>query len=631
MIVTRNNFESVLTSLADRLMLSLDTETTGLRPYHGDEFFSIILHDGTTAYYFNFNDYPDVTEEYSLELPEYRDRLGRFFASNPERIWLIHNAKFDLAILRRAGWEVVGTVHDTMAVARVLDSTLFPNQFSLDECAKRIGYAKSDIVKTWLLKTKSYTEETTPGKKTKKKNLHFSLAPWDLIVPYGEQDGEITFRLGEYQRRALCEVHDAMQAARAPATVLNVFRNELELTRTVFEMESLGVLVDRDLCRAAVKHCEALEVEAKEIFAKIAGEPFKDSTPVYQRVFASDKDRWVYGAETATGKKNPSFDSDVLATFQNPAAKCVLDWRKAKSDANYYHGFLYEADRHGVIHASFNQHIAATGRFSSSNPNLQNLTKDEDVNLSSEFIVRRAIIPRLGNVFHMLDYDQMEYRLMLDYAARFTSDEDGVMALIAKVLGGLDVHQATADVAQIDRRSAKTVNFATLYGSGIKNLSGRLGVTEQRARDIRDSIFRAAPEIRQFIRRVIDTAEKRGYIVNWFGRKCSFPDAAYSYRAPNYIIQGGCADVVKVAMNLIHAACLANGWKTRLVLMVHDELVLEGPPDEGPTVIPEVKRIMESVYPHRFLPLTCGVDHSFKSLADKTEGIVPYAESKRRA
>jgi DNA polymerase-1 len=360
-------------------------------------------------------------------------------------------------------------------------------------------------------------------------------------------------------------------------------------------------------------------VQAKETFAKITGEPFKDSTLVYQRVFQADKDRWVYGAETPTGKKNPSFDSDVLATFQNPAAKCVLDWRKAKSDANYYHGFLYEADRAGVIHASFNQHIAATGRFSSSNPNLQNLTKDEDVGLSSEFVVRRAIIPRPGNVFHMLDYDQMEYRLMLDYAARFANDADGVLALIAKVLAGLDVHQATADVAQIDRRSAKTVNFATLYGSGIKNLSGRLGVTEQRARDIRDSIFRAAPEIRQFIRRVSDTAEKRGYIVNWFGRKCSFPDATYSYRAPNYIIQGGCADIVKVAMNKIHA--YLQPYQTKLVLMIHDELVLEGPPAEGPLVIPEVKRIMENVYPHRFLPLTCDVEHSYRSLADKVKGV----------
>jgi DNA polymerase-1 len=219
----------------------------------------------------------------------------------------------------------------------------------------------------------------------------------------------------------------------------------------------------------------------------------------------------------------------------------------------------------------------------------------------------------------MLDYDQMEYRLMLDYASRMAVDKEGVLELVKKVLGGLDVHQATADVASVDRRSAKTVNFAVLYGSGIANLAARLGVSESRARAIRDSIFRAAPEIETFIRRAGGAAEKRGFVVNWFGRRSSFPDARYSYRAPNHLIQGGCADVVKVAMNRIDD--YLQPFRTKLVLMIHDELVLEGPPAEAGEVIPEVKKIMETVYQSNFLPLTCGVDHSYKSLADKQEGL----------
>ncbi len=617
MIVTRDNFtDVVLNQLYEADWLALDTETTGLRPYHGDVPFSIILHDGEQAYYLNFNDYPDFDQSQRLEWsPAVRYDLRHFF-SRPRR-WYLHNAKFDMAMLATQCLQLHGTIHDTMIVARVLDSTLWQGDFSLDACAKRIGYEKSDVVKSYLLANHLYTVEKVDGKKTQKKNLHFALAPWDLIVPYGERDGEITYRLGEHQRKVLGEI--AAQGPRGMPTVEQVYFNECELVRTVYEMERRGVLIDRDFCKRAIEAADTAQAAAVLTFEKETGEVFKDSSLTFQKAFASLKDSWVWGDVTPTGKRNPSFDSDVLQAFDHPAARAVVSWRKAKSDANYYFGFLHEADDAGVIHTSFNQHIAATGRFSSSSPNLQNLTKNEDDELAQEFVVRRAIIPRPGMCFHMLDYEQAEYRLMLDYAARFAVDKDGVLSLIAKVLGGLDVHQATADVAHISRRAAKTVNFATLYGSGIANLATRLAVSETEARAIRDSIFRAAPEINVFIRRVTDTAEKRGFVVNWFGRRCAFPDAQYAYRAPNYLIQGGCADVVKLAMNKIHAYLW--GKKTSLVLMIHDELVLEGPPEEAAEVVPAVKEIMESVYVAKFLGQVCDVEHSFKSLADKQKGI----------
>lgn len=615
MIVTRDTFETTLASLQDKAALAVDTETTGLRPYHGHELFSVIIYDGEQAYYFNFNDYPDLAD--TFKLPDaWLGEMSRLFGQH--RDWYFHNAKFDLAMLCRAGIPTAsGTIHDSMCVARILDSTLFPNEFSLDACAKKIGYVKQDIVKEFLLKTRCYSEEKSPGKKTTKKNFHYSLAPWDLIVPYGEKDGEITYRLAEWQLSELAA--QASLTVQGLPTVRNVYENECKLVRTVFEMERRGVLIDRDFCQRAIVASEKALVDAAAEYERHAGRPFKDSPKDFQAVFETDRERWVMGDVTAGGKQNPSFDSEVLQTFQNPAAKCVLEWRKAKSDANYYHGFLYEADPEGVIHASFNQHATVHGRFSSSNPNLQNLTKDDDEDLKREFVVRRAVVPRPGNVFHMLDYDQMEYRFMLDYAARFALDDTGVKALIQKVLGGLDVHQATADVASIDRRSAKTTNFAIIYGSGLALLSNRLGVTSKRAGEIRDSIFSAAPEIRWFISRAMDAAEKRGYVVNWFGRRCRFPDARFAYRAPNYLVAGGCADIVKLAMNQIDD--YLQPFRTKLVLMIHDELVLEGPPDEAATVVPAVKAIMEKAYPHRFLPLTCGVDHSFKSLADKEEGL----------
>lgn len=615
MIVTHDNFQRVLDELVHYPVLSLDTETTGLRPYHGHRLFSIILSYREDAFYFNWNDYPDFDHRQRLtksHLLLMSDLLG-----DPNRLWFMHNARYDLAMLAQEGLKVMGRVHDTMAIARVLDSTLWQGDFSLDACAARLGFRKSDVVKSYILSQKLYTVVKVAGKKTQRKDLHYSLVPWDLILPYGEKDAQITYALGLQQQKEVLEISAGTEAGKAPLS--QVYTNEIDLIKTVFEMERLGVKIDADFCKKAISSAEeCLKVETENFFSA-TGEPFKDSALVFKKVFAAEEERWVYGATTATGKTNPSFDSDALKTFTHPAAQSVVKWRKAKSDVNYFHGFLYEADRDGVIHASFNQHIAATGRFSSSNPNLQNLTKPDDEELGDEFLVRRAIVPRPGMVFHMLDYDQMEYRLMLDYAATMAVEEDGVRALIKKVLGGLDVHQATADVAGIDRRSAKTVNFATLYGSGIKNLSERLGVSEPRARDIRDSIFRAAPEIRWFITRATSAAEKRGFVVNWYGRRCLFPDASYAYRAPNYLIQGGCADVVKLAMN--RAAEFLGPYKTRLVLMIHDELVLEGPPEEAAVVIPAVKRILEAAYPYRHVPLTCGVDHSFKSLADKAEGI----------
>lgn len=617
MIVTQGNFADTLARLAQAPVIAVDTETTGLKPYHDSEIFSLILHDGAQSYYFNFENYAEISPDENLESPENLESLRLFFAADASRTWVFHNARFDLAILKRAGWRVVGRIHDTMVAARVIDSTLFPNQFSLDACASRIGYPKDDAVKTWLLKNKAFTEEKLTGKKTKKKNLHFNHAPWDLIVPYGCRDAEITYKLAQWQLKELAIIDQQLVSARIDAKVSTVHENECELVRTVYEMEAVGVKLDSDFCHRAIAQLSADIVYLEGAFLNITGEHYSESTLTFQRVFASEE--WTYGELTSTGKKNPSFDSDALASFKSPAAALVLKHRKAKSDIDYFHGFLYAADADGVIHTSFNQHATATGRFSSSNPNLQNLTKDDEAALEKDFVVRRAIIPRPGMVFHMLDYQAMEYRLMLDYAARAAFDEEGVLVLISKVLSGLDVHQATADVAGVSRRDAKTTNFATLYGSGITNLAGRLGVSDARAREIRESIFRAAPEIRTFIRRATETAEKRGYVVNWFGRRCSFPDARFAYRAPNYLIQGGCADVVKVAMNRIGE--YLKDHQTRLVLMIHDELILEGPPEEAATIVPKVREIMETVFPSKFLSLTVGVDHSTKSLADKTEGI----------
>jgi DNA polymerase-1 len=261
-----------------------------------------------------------------------------------------------------------------------------------------------------------------------------------------------------------------------------------------------------------------------------------------------------------------------------------------------------------VVRTSLDQAGTKTGRFSSSSPNLQQLTKTDD----SPFPVRGAFVPRPGYFFAMLDYEQQEFRLLLDYAGAFTRRR----SLIDAVLGGLDVHQATADAAGVSRHEAKTVNFSVIYGVGLDLLAARLKKSRREAQGIKAALFEAAPEIQVFMTQAQNIAAKRGYIVTWHGRRWHCPDSRFAYRATNAVIQGGCADVGKVAMNEVERHLARR--KSRLVMMVHDELILEVHESE-PEVVEECRAIMQRVYPHKFLPLTVGADFSRRSLAEKTE------------
>ena len=228
---------------------------------------------------------------------------------------------------------------------------------------------------------------------------------------------------------------------------------ERKLTKVVFEMERRGVLVDVPYCQKAQAYENDRAEKALQAFKGSVGREFSASPLLFKEIFASEKEKWVYGEPTKTGQINPSFDSDVLATFDNPAAREILDYRDAKSKSDFYAGFLYHADANGILHPHFNPDGTRTGRFSSSDPNLQNLTDEEGLE-EQEFIVRRAIVPRPGHVFLMLDYQAVEYRMMLDYAQE--------MELIEKVKEGLDVHEATASLVGVTRKAAKNAQFLML-------------------------------------------------------------------------------------------------------------------------------------------------------------------------
>ena len=605
MLVTQDRLAQVASFLQKRKALSLDTETTGLKWYNEDRIVSIIISDEEKDYYFNFKEYDGVE---ALDWAVFIETFNPIFLS-PVKLWYLHNAKFDLHMLEREGISLAGPIHDTMNVERLLDNNVMG--LSLEKVSRRYGVRKSDGVMDWLKENKKYELIQVPGKQKRERVYDWSSVPFDILHPYGEQDGRITFQVGSRQVMRCQEIFNFQ------GDIINPFRrcydNEARLIKTVFHMEHLGVRVDIPYCEDAVAYYNAeLEKYLAEYKDK-TGHDFVDSSKAFREAVPELKSK---RASEKTG--DPSYDNEVLKESLHPMASLILDLRKTKKYLDFFNGFLYYASDSGYLHASLNQAGTKTGRFSCSSPNLQQLTKDElEGDEVAAYPVRRGIVPSEGHFFLLIDYDQQEYRMMLDYC--------DAKALIKKIKGGLDVHTATAEDASvyvpITRKQAKTVNFGILYGQGKKALARGLGVTVTEAMKIKEAIFKSAPSMKRFIHRVTEKARISGSIRNWLGRICYYDapkegEKDYYYRAPNALIQGGCADVVKVAMNECDE--FLAPYKSRLVMCIHDELVFEVIYGEE-FLVPRLKEIMESVYRHRTLPMTATVEYSEHSLADRKE------------
>lgn len=617
MVVGQSNFSQVVELLSSRVKLALDTETFGLRPYHGDRLFSIIIADEKESYYFNFKPYPELQAEYVLT-PAHLQALKSLF-SRKEILWFIHNAKYDMAILNNEAFELAGEIHCTRVIGRVVYNEHF--SYSLDVSLERIGLKKDDAVEKYIEDFKLYDIVKIPGKKTTVKNKHYDRVPFDIIVPYGCRDGSGTIALGCYQQEEIRKADSTLPESLP--TLQSTLQRERRLTKTVFNMERTGILIDRDYTMRAARYEESRANAAVLTYQKGAGRTFTDSWQALSKTFESEKEKWAWGEPSKKkGQVNPSFASEVLINFENPLAKEVLTIRDAKARADFLNGFLYHADKNSRVHPNFNPDGTRHGRFSSSEPNFQNLknTDEDDQGVMEEFPIRRAIIPTPGYVLFMPDFSTLEYKFALELACRFVGHDTPLAKMVRE---GLDYHQATADLATaagipISRKAAKTVNFLTLYGGGIEKLASDLRCSEDSAREIRGAIKDAAPEIPTYVRAITKTAERRGWIFNALGRRCYFPDSNFSYRAMNYAIAGGCADVMKIAMNQIDDE--HKGLKSRMIMNVHDELPTEVHIDELATVPRRMVHIMENAFESKYVPLTVGAEWSDKSLADGVKG-----------
>lgn len=578
----------------------LDTETTGLGLR--DSLFSIILADEHQGVYFNFNHAADHLGNFSpLEVTIPRAWLGDMapIFENPESTFYIHNAKFDLSMLAKEELEVLGTVHCTLAFERVIKNNFM--DYSLEACAKRRGLEKDSRVEEYIRKHKLVTKVRVPGKDKAVELWHFDKVPFDIIAPYGERDAVLHRAIGVNQLEQLAAL-DRDKPVAAPS-LAPLMRNERQLTKVCYRMEKAGIRVDRRYVQSALTFTQKAAEAAQANFAEMTGIPYENSPTTIKAAFEK------FGIAlplTPTGK--PCTKKEVLDAMENPLADKIREIRThEKLCSTYYSSFLYHADENDLVHANIRQAGTETGRFSYSDPNLQNLPKEDDeADKLKPFTVRKSFVP--GNsdyCFVPIDFKQQEFRMMLDYA--------GERALIDEIMAGADVHDATAKLLGISRKYAKTINFGLLYGMGNDKLAKALKITVRDARDLRYAYFDKLPNVQAFIRNVMRTGESRGYVWNWLGYRNHISAAEYAYVLPNHVIQGGCAQVLRLAMVRLDAYIRRYCLRSQMLIQVHDELLFQMHKNEFEHV-DKLREIMETVYvPKNGMYLQCSVEHSWKS------------------
>ena len=564
--------------------IGFDTETYGLGLQ--DRMFSAQFATASTVWYFNFHAYgtggPKIWDRASV--------LGKLktVLSKAELAWFIHNAKFDMRRLALEGFKISGGVHCTQMQERFIYNQ--HQRYSLDACLSRRGLAKDDAVKKYVDEHKLWTGTG------KSKRKHYEKVPFDIMFAYACVDAEQVRILGLDQRREL--------------EAFPFYHNDLELQKVAFDMEQIGITVRTDYAQGGLEYEQSQQASTADTLSALAGEPFR-SGPLWLRgIF--DKHEVPYRTNPKTG--NPVFDKTALDEIDHPIAGLVRQYRRHEK----YGGTYYDVyARNKLIHAEIKLHGTDTGRFSYAEPNLQNVPKEEVLDETIPYQVRGCFTPRSkDHAFVMVDFNQQEFRLLLDYA--------GEHELIRKINDhGEDVHQATADMVGCSRKHAKTINFGLLYGMGAAKLAAALGISLMEAKLLKSLYFSKLPRVEKLIQAIIKKAERQKYVQTWVNRKLYVPSpwrdpesgsiVRFEYVMPNHLIQGGCGDIARMAMPPIHSLLNRECHSSAMLLQVHDELLFEIHRSEV-SIVPEIVKIMENTYrPFNGMKMTCGIEHSWVS------------------
>ena len=488
-----------------------------------------------------------------------------------------HDIKYDWQVLRRAGVELAGVAFDTMLASFILDPGR--RSHAIDNlCLEHLGRTM-----------KTYQDVVGRGRT----EIPFAEVAVLAAADYCGADSATVLAL-----------HDVFAPALREMQMDTLLRDvEMPLVEVLVDMEWEGINVDRALFTRLGEELGAdlrrLEIE----ISQVAGVDLNLNSPRQLATILFDKQQLPVLKKTKTG---PSTDADVLeqlAAMGHDAAPLILEYRELQKLKSTYVDTLPATinPKTGRIHTTFNQAGAATGRLSSSDPNLQNIP----VRTPRGEEIRRGFIPRAGWTFLVADYSQIELRLM----AHLSGDP----AFIEAFHQGGDIHRQTAalifnvpadQVTPEMRAGAKTINFATIYGQGPFALSRQLSISQEDARSFIARYFERFAGVRAFLDRSIALAREQGYVETIFKRRRYIPEIrdrnfnmrAYGERnAQNSPLQGSAADLIKVAMTRIHHAIREEGLRGRMLLQVHDELVFEVPPEELERLSDLVRSRMEGV------------------------------------
>jgi len=599
MLVSASTWDEALKNLCLRKTLAVDTETTGLHPYHGDRLFSIIFADAEREYYFNFN-VGGFARSRIKELQQVFDG-----AKN----WAFVNAKFDLAMLANERILVPGNIIDAGVLAR-LEFNLHPERyFSLDYLANYYLDRKKDQrvaehIEKYGLHKKDYFGEKAPD---------YAAVPLGLMAEYGCSDARVTYDLVEkiknrIKRRELGEPRRPEYVKR---TMEQLVFQEIDLTKVLHKMQWIGIKVDRKFAKEGFRVCNG---RFNDMLAKVRrelGESFNPNSPAQVGRYVESCGHKL--PRTKTGK--PQATKDTLADVDIPIIKEMLAGKGELKKANTYFKNIYLlSDEHDAVHCNLNQDVPITGRLSSSKPNLQNLKKedDEDAEKDTDPKVRGAFIPQLGRELLFFDYIRQEMHIMVDVA--------GEMPVLERMRAGEDFYRAVAaqilEAAglKVTRKEAKDIALSLSYGLGIKNLAKKLRVQLAVAKQLRHGFFAGLPKLQLLDENLKASVRLTGKVYNVYGRILNVPPHK-EYKGLNAFVQSTAADNMKAA--LVAVDIILQEFESDLVLTVHDELIVDAVPAEIDRIIPLIRMAMIYAYPHRHLPLSVYVERSTTRWSEK--------------
>jgi DNA polymerase-1 len=555
-------------------LVALDTETTSL-DYMEAELVGISLsvEAGKAAYLPLTHDYPGAPEQ--LPRDEVLDRL-RAWLEDPAKEKVGHHLKYDAHVLARYGIGLGGMAYDSMLESYVLNSVA--TRHDMDSTAR------------YYLGRETIHYEDVAGKGAKQ--LTFNQVDLETAAPYAAEDADVTLQL-----------HEKLWSELGKVKSLKKVYKEIEqpLVPVLLTMEETGVLIDKQMLADQSHELTVRMAELEKQAHELAGGPFNLGSPKQLQQILFEQQELPVIRKTPKGQ--PSTAEDVLAELavDYELPRVIIDYRGvSKLKSTYTDKLPLQISKStGRVHTSYHQAVAATGRLSSTDPNLQNIP----IRTPEGRRIRQAFIAPRGHLLLAADYSQIELRIM----AHLSGDE-GLQSAFA---AGQDIHRATAaevfdtefdDVSDEQRRSAKAVNFGLMYGMSAFGLARQLNVPRGQAQEYIDLYFDRYPGVKAFMDDIRDKAKKQGFVETVFGRRLYLPEIdsrnpqrrQYAERtAINAPMQGTAADIIKRAMIRVQDWLLSSKPGARMIMQVHDELVFEVEKDALNTVRDKVVALME--------------------------------------